>query len=419
MNFQPPSKSLTSRDYLFIALVVVLFFIISAGLTYANLSLPNGGGDFLRHWAGGRAFIFEQTEPYTLYVPEVVQKLVYGGSGLPDGEPPFILDTPFHLLLLYFPLSLLPDPVIARAIYTLILEWALFGLVVLSLRLTEWTVPRWFSVLFFLFSVLNFYTFQAILAASPILILGLLYAGVLFALRHEQDELAGALMALSLYYWEAGLPFLILMLWRSYKERRMRVFAGFGMLSVVLLFISFLVYPGWILPYLRAGMNNLNAVFGFSIITALQNLLPSYGKYLAWGVIVLLVFALGYEWNASQYGDERRLYWTACLTLAATPLLGFRTEFWNLSVLIIPIAFMFAVIYDRWNQIGAWLILLFLAVFFALPWTIYLFTPLSLAAISGEVLYLFLPVLTVLGLYWIRWWAIRPPRVWADALTQR
>ena len=49
--------------------------------------------------------------------------------------------------------------------------------------------------------------------ASPVLLLGLIYAGILFALRAEQDELAGALMAVSLYYWEVGGPFLILVVW--------------------------------------------------------------------------------------------------------------------------------------------------------------------------------------------------------------
>ncbi|MFM8367730.1 MAG: hypothetical protein ACKOBD_03125, partial [Chloroflexota bacterium] len=47
----------------------------------------------------------------------------------------------------------------------------------------------------------------------------------------------------------------------------------------------------------------------FSIITVLEDLIPSYGRYLAYGVIGLLVFALGFEWNASLYGDERRFYW--------------------------------------------------------------------------------------------------------------
>jgi hypothetical protein len=417
MNFQPPSKSLTSRDYLFITLVVILFVAITIGLWFANASLLNGGGEFLRHWAGGRAFIFERIDPYSAYVPDVVQELVYEGKA-GTGDDPYILDTPFHLLLLYFPFSLLSDPLLARAIYTLLLEWALFALAVLSLRLTDWSVPPWFAVLYFIFSVLNFYTFQAVFDASPVLLLGLFYAFIFFALRNEQDELVGALLALSLYFWEAGLPFLILVAWRCYRQGRMRVFAGFGMLSFILLAVSFLTYANWFIPYLRAGTNALRADFGFSILSVFGQLFPSFGGYLAWGIILLLVIALGYEWTSALNGDERRFYWAACLSLAAAPLLGFRTEYENLAVLVIPLALVFAIIHDRWNRIGAVLAFLFLMANFFIPWGLYFFPLPGFETISQEIIFLFLPVFTVLGLYWIRWWAIRPPRVWADSLTR-
>ncbi|NWF65556.1 MAG: hypothetical protein HXY38_14765 [Chloroflexi bacterium] len=416
MTFQPPSRSLTTRDYVFIIAVVIFFLAISAGLWRLNTSFPAGGGEFLRHWAGARAFVFERIDPYSAYVPDTVQTLVYDGRA-GAGADPYILDTPFHIFLLYIPFSPLADPMLARAVYTLILEWALFALAILSLRLTEWPAPRWFLVLFFLVTTLNFYSVQALLAASPILLLGLSYAGILFAFRNENDESAGALMAISLYYWEAGLPFLVLMAWRAYKEKRLRVFAGFGMISIVLLAVSFLLYPDWIIPCLRAGWNALQADFGYSVISALSRLLPLYGEYLAWGVIALLVFALGYEWNALQVGDDRRLYWAACLSLAAAPLLGFRSEVENLSVLVIPLAFVFAIVYDRWRRINLWLTFLLFLLATAAPWALHRFLPENLTTISNEILFLFLPIFTILGLYWIRWWAIRPPRVWADTLT--
>ena len=108
MTFQPPSKSLTPRDYQFIALVTILFLAVSAALVYANLTLTNGG-DFYVHWAASRGFIFERIDPYSGEVPARVQELVYGDSAQ-AGDEPYILDTPFHILLLYFPFSLLSDP---------------------------------------------------------------------------------------------------------------------------------------------------------------------------------------------------------------------------------------------------------------------------------------------------------------------
>lgn len=412
MNFQPPSKSLTPRDYQFIIVVVVLLLVLSAALMYFNRSLPAGGGDFLVHWAGARAYIFEQIDPYSANVPERVQALVYDRPAR-AGDEPYILDTPFHLLLLYFPLALLPDPQLARAIYTLLLELALFALAIFSLRLTDWEAPRYFAVLFFIFCVFNFYTYQAVLAASPVLLLGLLYAGILLALRAERDEVVGALMAVSMYYWEVGLPFLILVAWRCYKEGRIRVLAGFFMLSFVLLAVSFFMYANWFIPYLRAGMNNLRADFGFSVRAILIDLFPANGNLLGWVLIGALVVALIYEVSAAHDADTRRFYWAACLALAAAPLLGFRTEMEHLAVLVIPLALVFAVVYDRWHRRRVLVVLLLLVVL-ALPWA-----GIYYGFLSQQIIFLFLPLFTVVGLYWIRWWALRPPKLWADLVTQK
>jgi hypothetical protein len=411
-NFQPPPRTLTPRDYLFITLVVILFIAASTGLVFLNLKLK-GGGDFYIHWVASRGFVFDTIDPYSAEVPARVQQLAYE-DGVKTGDEPYILDTPFQILLLYFPFSLLSDPTLARALYTWILELALFGLAVQSLRLTDWEMPPVFAVLFVVFSVFSFYSYQAILEASPVLLLGFLYAEILILLRAEMDELAGALMAVSLYYWEVGAPFLILILLRMYYEKRTRVFSGLFMVSIVLLIISFIGYPNWILPYLRAGANNLRADFGFNIRTVLIDLWPSYGGITAWIFITALVIALGYEWTMARRGEPRRFYWVACLSLAAAPLLGFRTEMEHLSVLIIPLALVFAIVYERWRRFGAGLTYLLLLVVLLVPWALYFFEFNRFDEIAREITFLFLPLFTVIGLYWIRWWAIRPPRIWTD-----
>ena len=412
MTFQPPSKSLTSRDYQFIALVVILFLIISTALVFANLTL-SGGGDFYVQWVASRGFVFDKIDPYSGEVPARVQQLVYDGPAK-AGDEPFILDTPFHILLLYFPISLLSDPQLARAIFTLFLELALFALAILSLYLTDWESPRFFSVLFVLFAIFNFYSFQAIYEASPVLLLGFLYAAILFALRNEMDELAGVLIAVSFYYWEVGGPFLFLVALRTYDEKRNRVFAGFFMLSLILFILSFLAYPNWIIPFLRAAFNNLRVDFGFNVHSIFVHFWPSQGGTIAWIFIAALVVILGFEWTSARSGDDRRFYWAACLSLAAAPLLGFRTEMEHLSVLIIPLALIFSIVYERWRKFGSILTILLVLVVFILPWTIYLVMLDNFGIIAKDILFLFNPVCTIIGLYWIRWWAIRPPRVWSD-----
>ncbi len=413
MTFQPPSKSLTSRDYQFIALVLFLFLLLVTALIFANLRFKGGGGDFYVHWVGSRAFLFDRMEPYGGEVPARVQELVYEGAAQ-AGDEPYILDTPFHILPLYFPFSLISDPPLARAIFTALLELTVAALVFLSLRLTDWEVPRLFSVLFILVGIFNFYSFQAIYEASPVLLLGLLYVGILISLRAELDELTGALIAVSFYYWEVGGPFLFLVILRVYDEKRGRVFAGFLMTAFILLAVSFFLYPGWIIPFLRATVNNLRVDFGFNLHAIFIHIWPALGGVFAWILIIFLIIVLGYEWNLARGAGFRRFYWASCLTLAATPLLGFRTEMEHLAVLVIPLALIFAIVHDRWHKIGDGLTILLLLFVFTTPWLLNFFAVERFGKTAQESLFLFLPVFTLAGLYWIRWWALDAPRTWSD-----
>jgi hypothetical protein len=412
MKFKPPSKSFSFRDYVFIALVAILFLIVSAALIFYNLKLK-GGGDFYVHWAGSRAYTVDRVDPYSGNVPARVQELVYGHAAQP-GEEPYILDTPFHLLLLYFPFAFFSDPLVARAIYTWLLQLALIPLALISLSLTDWEAPFILSIFFTLLVVFNFYTFQAIYESSPVLLLGLVYAGILFAFRVEWDEFAGALLALSCYYWEVGAPFLFLIALRAYHEKRTGVLNGFLMLSFILLAVSLLLYPNWIMPFLRATTNNLRVDFGYNVRAVLVDIFPTQGSLIAWALMIVLFVALSYEWSIARGSDFRRFYWAACLSIAAAPLLGFRTEMEHLAVLAIPLALIFAVVHDRWKRIANFLTVLLMLFVFIVPWSLSLIPD----QIAQSIIFLFLPLFTVIGLYWIRWWAIRPPRIWTDLVPR-
>jgi hypothetical protein len=58
--------------------------------------------------------------------------------------------------------------------------------------------------------------------------------------------------------------------------------------------------------------------------------------------------------------------------------------------------------------------------FFGLPWLLFIRgVPQGLGLRADEILFLFWPVLAVIGLYWVRWWVIRPPRTWLDNLQRQ
>jgi hypothetical protein len=73
---------------------------------------------------------------------------------------------------------------------------------------------------------------------------------------------------------------------------------------------------------------------------------------------------------------------------------------------------------ERWSRPGRWGVaaILLLVIFLGL-WmiTASLYLNGDSAALK-YVLVLGFPVLLVIGLYWMRWWAVRPPRTWSDNL---
>ncbi len=392
--------------------LIVVSLLIGANIGLSRI-VPGGGG-FLVAWKASSGFLFDHIQPYSGVVADQVQQLVYGRTAQ-SGDNPYILTTPFFLLPVYFSLALISDPAIVRGLWMFFSEVALLATAWLSLRLIEWA-PRWpFLIVFFLLSIFSFYSTASLLEGNPASVLVLLYLGILWTYYSEQDELTGALLVLSLFKWEIGSLFLLLIFWRIFSEKRWRVLAGFGMTLFVLLTISFLIYPGgnWIFPTLTALLAVIRSDFGITTGAIFIRLWSDFGARLTQIVTIVTVVVLFYECYKSYNADFRRFIWVACLTLAATPLIGFRTETSNLVVLFPGLALIFAAVTERW-RIGYWLSGFLLLIVFIVPWSLFARGYFFGGIRSQDLLFLFYPIFVIAGLYWTRWWFLRPPRTWLD-----
>jgi hypothetical protein len=227
------------------------------------------------------------------------------------------------------------------------------------------------------------------------------------------DELAGACLALSLFAWEAGAAFLLLLLMRILQDKRWRVLGGFGMALVVLLGLSFLIVPSWPLPFLAANLAAARADFGVTSFQALQRLLPAQGTRIAQGLAVLLVVLLLVEWTRTRLEGFRTFVWTSCLALAGMPLLGLRGEISNLVVLSPCIVVISAAAMSR-GRFGAGFALAYVLISLVVPWVLLRQWVVTADSHFRDWLFLFWPAFVILGLYWTRWWFIRPQRTWLD-----
>ena len=443
MKFQK-RRGLSSQDIRILLLIGIVALIVVSMLIGVNLGLSRivrGGGGFFVAWQGARGLLLEiidklasfvknpflnfgqgsaasataplgQADPYSVSVAVQTQQMVYGRAAQP-GENPYFLTIPFFLLPFYFPFALIPDPAIARGIWMSLCEVALVAAAILSLRMIEWRPPRFLLILFILLSLFTFYSVDSLLEGSPIILLTLLFVGILYTYVTQQDELTGALLVFSLFYWEVGLPFVLLMFLKIFMDKRSRVLNGFGMLLLILGILSFLIYPGWLLSFITATIGAIRSSFGITTSAVFARLSPSNGNLIAQVVTIFVIIMLVYEWLAARTPDPRHFIWTACLTLAATPLIGFRTDMNNLVVLFPALALILAATVNRWRA-GNWLALLLLLIVLLLPWGFFVRWFLLHEQRSWDYLFLFFPAFTILSLYWTRWWFIRPPRTWLD-----
>ena len=203
---------LSGRDIQLLILIGIVTLAVLGTLIGADIQVSrrlSGGGGFFAPWQGARAFLFRHAPPYGTSVATLVQDQVYGRPAR-AGESPYLPTVPFFVLPLYFPFAFLGEPATARGLWMFIGECALVGTAFVTLRLIDWQPGRVFQIAFALLSAFGLYSINSLLEGGPAILLGLLYVAVLFAYDTGQDELAGALLALSLFAWEIGSLFIVL-----------------------------------------------------------------------------------------------------------------------------------------------------------------------------------------------------------------
>jgi hypothetical protein len=391
--------------------VIVLACAVVGGMLWGNMhhsrTLP-GEKDFFVPWLAARTFLEFGDSPYSEAATQRAQ-VVYYESMVGAGEDPLILWLPLPALLLYFPLAFLPDYNLAHGIWLVISETALVGIAWLAASLIGWK-PR----LFMLFSLLIMpivwvYGLLDLINASPIPLALLALLGSLQLFQHKQDEFAGILLTLPIFM--AGTFFLpiLYLLWLVIRLRRWRVLAGLGMSLLLLTLISFLLLPGWIYPFLRGLVSHGLYSQTISLFRVLAGISPVVGLRAGWVIAALLALLLIFEWRKAGTKDARTQVWAVSLSLVLTPLMGVPLPLTAFTSLLIPAILIATTLSDRWRggrrRVLGVIILLLLGL---VSWLL-----LSTSR-SGSILVI--PCLLLIGLYWMRWWIIRPPQTYYETL---
>jgi hypothetical protein len=402
---------------------LILLVGLLAGLTWVNHRFAEenpGGNDFLVHWVGTRALLIEGLSPYSDEIALRIQTLAYGRAARP-GEHELRVAYPLYAEIFFAPFALIGDYPWARALWMTALEAALVGLALLSLRLTDWRPGVWFLPFFVLFALLWYHGLRPLINGNAVILVALLIAAVLASLQAGRDELAGILLAFATIKPQVALLPIVFVFWWVLTARRGRVIFWTFATLVLLTVVSMFFLPDWPLQNLREVLRYPTYNPPGTPGAALAFWLPASGQKLGWGLTAILILLLLAEWLATRRKEFRHLLWTASLTLMASQWIGIQTDPGNFVTLFLPLTLIWAVWMERWGRRGWAGVAASMLILFVGLWALFLKTVDSSGGQPQQhpIMFFPLPLFVLIGLYWVRWWAIRPARLLIEKLRER
>ncbi len=410
------------RNLLVLAGLVLLGVGALVGLTWGNHRFATenpGGNDFLVHWVGTRAFLMEGLSPYSDQVAVRIQTQAYGRPAR-AGEHELRVAYPLYSTVFFAPYALIGDYDWARALWMTTLEVALILTAVFSIRLVQWKPRTWLLGPTLLFAVLWYHSIRPLVNGNAVILVGLLLTLAFLALRQERSELAGALLALSTIKPHlVMLPIAFILLWAV--SRRNWLLIGWTIGGVAVLSVLASVFqPNWILQNLIEVLRYPGYNPPSTPAAIFAQWLPAMGGRLGWGFSILAGGALLWEWVLARGRDFRWFLWTASITLVLGQWVGIQTDPGNYILLFPALVLFWKILDERWGPLGkAGVVITQLALFAGLWWLF-----LSTVEFAGQpeqhpIMFFPLPLFLAVGLYWVRWAALKPRRLWLDEYRAR
>ena len=396
----------------YLALVVILVSIVGIGLlgSFVMSRVP-----FVDHfalpWAAGRAWLLLGESPYEVSVTELaldaIEESPYQAI-LPD-SPAFT--KPLLTLIFYLPFSLIPYAV-SRVIWMTLLSLCVGLIGYLSIRLAGWKVST-FAALGVLLVVVSWLPgVTAILSGhlAP-LIIALMMLGV-YLITDEQDTTAGFILALTISsFATSGLLLLLLLVW-SISTKRWSILAATLSGFVFLTVLSFLILPSWFMSWASVLIGVVQEGAWFSTpLLQLAQLLPGIASFLQIFLHALAgIYAL--YTLITTFGQTGRpfIYKISGFFIVAY-LLHIQGSIIYLPLVIPAMLLVFRFWSERWGKLGQWVSWGVLVLVGAGSW-IMIYPDVNFSEpVETPLLAIGYPLFVLLGIVWIRWWALSIPKL--------
>jgi hypothetical protein len=402
------------------AIFILLVPVAIISLTYTNYQFVQnspGGNDFLARWMGARFWIKEGISPYDPRVSLESQTVIYGRPAIPeDGEDIAHFAYPLPSMIFFAPFGVLPYQT-ARAIWMTLLEIGLLLLTFLGFQIAKWNPRRVLLIGLLVFSLTWYHGMRAFILGQFAIIEAVLIAGALLAIQRDNDWLAGLMMALAISKPQMVFllyPFTIL--W-SISNRRWQLLGSLFGFVLLILGGFLLLMPDWPLQWIGQVLEYPAYSPAKPFVTIIADLFPNFASWLNLGLSALFVVYMLWEWYRAFGKGERWFQWTCALTLVITSMVVVRTATTNYLAMVPGLIMVFSIWANRWNRKGEVLIFSVLIFLFLGLWALFIQT--VDGNLEHPIMYLPLPALVLIGLWWVRWWFIRPLRLPLEGLSRR
>ena len=389
----------------------VLLVGVLVGLCVANYQYTQnnpGGNDFLVHWVGTQNFIRNGVSPYSAETTLEIQNMVYGRAALPS-EHELRVAYPLYSIFLFMPFALVSDYFIARAFWMVILEISLFFTLIISLKIVQWKPDKLIFALLFVFSIFWYHGLRTLVNGNVVLLLLFCIVLSIYAIQIRQYELAGILLAFVTIKPQVGFVFIFFILfWSIFNKKNKIIFWFFGTTIILILLALFLI-PDWPLQFIREVMLYPGYNPPGTPSAALAELIPGVGKQIGTVISIISGITLLFEWWLARNSKGIEFVWIATLTLILSQWLNIQTDPGNFIIMFPAIIIIFKLIADRWKKQGSIINIIILLLLFLVPWYIFL-TSISFEyqPIQSPLMFFPLPLLLLVLMYWVRWWAKNP-----------
>jgi len=377
-----------------------------------------GGIDFLVHWEGTRAFVYDGISPYSDTVALRIQKVVYGRPAK-QGEHELRVAYPFYSELLFLPFALIGDYNLARTIWMTFLEITLLASTFICLKLTNWKPGVAVLTIVLLFSLLWYHAVRGLINGNAVIVVAFLIVASLLAIREHRDELAALLLAYATIKPHVVILFLVVVfLWAISRKRWKLIFWTIGS-EFVFIGGGMLLLPNWILQNIWEILRYRSYNPPGTLADVFRVWFPGIGIQAAIILAIILSLILIYEWVVVWGKHFDWFLWTASLTLVVSQWIGIQTDPGNFIILFLPLILVLAAFNDRWNGRKAdWLTISVLLSLFVLIWVLFLKTiEYGQQPVQNPIMFFPLPLFLIISLYWIRWWVTKSPYLKQDLVT--